>query len=102
MLNKKLQVFVTVLAFCSAGVAFADTVDCHDVKNKNRNECVRVKANFNHRDDVVDCGNAQNKNKDECARAKVNVNHRDDGVDCGNVQNKNKDECVQAKFNHKN
>ena len=102
MLNRKLQAVVAVLAFCSVGAAFADTVDCHEVKNNNRSECVRAKAHINHHDDAVDCGNVQNKNKDECVRAKVNVNHRDDVVDCGNAQDKNKDECVRAKFNHKN
>ena len=97
---KRLLALVAVIGFCGTGISVAGAVDCSNVQNKNKDECVHAKVN--HRNDVVDCGNAQNGNKDECVRAKANVNHRNDVVDCGNVKNKNKDECVRAKFDHNN
>lgn len=45
-------------------------VNCSDVKNQNRDECVRAKVNTNS--DNINCSDVKNKNRDECLRLKAN------------------------------
>ena len=48
-----------------SATAFAK-VNCSDVKNKNRDECVRAKANNSSSN--INCSDVKNKNRDECLR----------------------------------
>jgi hypothetical protein len=72
-------------------------VNCSDVQNKNKDECVRAKANNNSNN--INCSDVKNKNRDECVRMKANTNNRDmDDVNCSNAKDADvRQACRKAK-----
>jgi uncharacterized protein HemX len=84
------------MALGLSGMAFAK-VNCSDVKNENKDECVRAKANKNSNN--INCSDVKNKNRDECVRAKANTNNRDmDDVNCSNAKDADvRQACRKAK-----
>jgi hypothetical protein len=79
-----------------SGMAFAK-VNCSDVRNENKDECVRVKANNNSSN--INCSDVKNKNRDECVRVKANTNNRNmDDVNCSNAKDADvRQACRKAK-----
>jgi len=85
-----------VLTLGLSSTAFAE-VNCSDVKNKNRDECVRAKVNNNS--NSINCSDVKNKNRDECVRMKSNSNDRNmDDVNCSKAQDADvRQACRKAK-----
>src|SRR6185295_10350628 len=77
MSTLRLLLVTLALTLGVSATAFAK-VNCSDVKNKNQDECVRARANYNNGSNI-NCSNAKNKNRDECVRAKANYNNGNNG-----------------------
>ena len=85
------------LALGLFGTAFAN-VNCSDVKNQNRDECVRAKVNKNTSNNI-NCSDVKNQNRDECVRVKANKNNSNmDNVNCSNAKDADvRQACRKAK-----